>query len=249
MGQRDGNFETKNEIICMESKSVVNPTPSQSNKANDNCCGVKWVWTGNENNPGSNCLNCNDCRLCCQECARYMPPFSWHCCLYNFASILCYITIIALSIYWIAVTEPRLDDCRAFTAFERHDCLNDMNGALVGFCFSICAMIFSFFRIIWCFVWLCDEQFRRPHATYECTDCRPNRPLGFRLARIIGCTLFLSGIFLLMYCVQFIEWCRDGDDVCKSYKSDTSGGNTTGFIFAILFLNCGLATLLGSSKQ
>lgn len=238
MGYRDRD-ETKSDIIYVESK------PSENQSQQQNCCGIKCVWTTNQNN---NCeCDCQDCRQCCRECANNMPPFSWSCCFTNTLSIACYVTIIVLSIYWAAVTGPRIDDCRDFTAYERHDCLNDMNGALVGFAFAFCAMFYSAFRIIWCFMWLCDEQFRQPHAPYECTDCRPNRPLCMRIGRMVATVMFFLGIFLFVYCVQFIEDCRNDDDVCKTYKQKHLYGIVVGFAFSIPLTIFGF--LLQFSKQ
>lgn len=248
MGQRDGNFETKDEIISVESKSVVTPIPYQSNKSNDNCCGVKCVWTDNADN---NCeCNCEGCRQCCGVCAKSMPPFSWPCCFYNLAAIACHIIIITGSIYWITVTEPRLEDCRAFTAFERHDCLNDMNSAVVGYAFSYSAMIYSVSCIICIFTWLFNEQCRQPHAPYECTDCRPNVALGYRIGQIVGCVMVFVGIFLFVYCVEFSEDCRNDDDVCESYDKNHLGGYMAGIVFGLNFLIFGLiVALVGFSKQ
>lgn len=193
------------------------------------CCGIECV-----HDPQRGGCDCGDCRQCLRDCSKEMAAFSYSCCFYSVSSIACFVIIMALSIYAIATIRPQIADCQYYTALERHECLNDINSAIVGFGFAMCALVYSILHISWHFIWLFVEDARKPHATYQCSNGCPNRALWIRIGRIMFSLLLFLGIFLLAYCLPFFEDCRDDDDVCKSYWKTHLYDKITGFAFGLV---------------
>lgn len=192
------------------------------------CCGIECI-----RNPQDGGCDCGDARQCLRDCSKEMAPFSYACCFYSVSLIVCFVIIMALSIYAITTIRPQIAECQDFTAFERHMCLKEINGPIVGFAFAICALIYSILHISWHFIWLFVDDARKPHATYQCSNGCPNRALSIRIGRIIFCLLLFLGVFLFAYCLPFYEDCRNDDEACQSYGKHLRD-KITGFAFGLV---------------
>lgn len=168
------------------------------------------------------------------------PCCTWRECFGITLSLVIWIGVAAASIYWIVVTQRVLYECRVLSNFARHDCLNRHNGDVVGYSFAFCLLAFAIMKSVLLFL-----------PRNEPRKCINGAPNNVACECISAWSLFLGTLimlFIFIYCLQFMEDCRQRDDddspeskACRAYKENdlsdkVAGAVISGFLFCIMVL-------------
>ncbi len=200
------------------------------------CCGVECVC-----NPG--CLPTCPKPKCCLNFSHCRPRTA-PCLCFKTVQFATFIAILVGSIYLIAIEQDEINVCREQAFEARYNCMVENRDEIAAYAFGFIGMFVSAFAIakeiynLW--TWKRVEPSIEP---LRCVDGKPNKRLCWKIGWIISFVCFVGGMFVTIFCSQFIDNQYDVN-VPDSYKEPYHDAFTAGIIIGPLVMASPLLILL-----